>query len=190
MLSRFLQTIGSERVGFLVHVLNLTRCSRSLPANLTSPNSKATTVDIGFAYTALMSLLLCSTMSRRDIANSLDIAYTLFSLCDLITIEFRINLFTMLSNFLKLLLILLGFSYVLSVYAIPATRTKNLNGEDTSVVPLAQSALKLEDGEELMVKIHVEKEGLMERREDLETQDYGGTGANRDHDPKAPGLHG
>ncbi|RDX78433.1 hypothetical protein CR513_41294, partial [Mucuna pruriens] len=96
---------------------------------------------------------------------------------------------TMHTNFLRLFVIFLGFSYVLSVYAIPATRTKNLN-EDTSVIPLAQLqvALKLENGEE-MLQVDVE-EGLMERREDLETQDYGGTGANKDHDPKAPGWHG
>lgn len=29
--------------------------------------------------------------------------------------------------------------------------------------------------------------GLLERRMDLETQDYGGTGPNKDHDPKTPG---
>jgi hypothetical protein len=39
-------------------------------------------------------------------------------------------------------------------------------------------------GEELMV---VDKEeALVERRMDLETQDYGGTGANTDHEPKPP----
>jgi hypothetical protein len=29
-------------------------------------------------------------------------------------------------------------------------------------------------------------EALVERRVDLETQDYDGTGANRDHEPKPP----
>ncbi|TKY46334.1 hypothetical protein E2542_SST28372 [Spatholobus suberectus] len=104
----------------------------------------------------------------------------------------------MQTNFLRLFVILLVFSYVISIYAIPATskphnsfsrRTKNLNREKTSIMPLAQlqGALKFENGEMLLVDV---EEGLMERREDLETQDYGGTGANRDHDPKAPGLHG
>lgn len=32
----------------------------------------------------------------------------------------------------------------------------------------------------------VVEEGLAERRMDLETQDYDGTGANRDHEPKPP----
>lgn len=36
-----------------------------------------------------------------------------------------------------------------------------------------------------VVVIDVE-EGLAERRMDLETQDYDGTGANRDHEPKPP----
>ncbi|KAL2335129.1 hypothetical protein Fmac_016342 [Flemingia macrophylla] len=96
--------------------------------------------------------------------------------------------FTMHTNSLRLFVILLGFSYVLSAFAIPATRSKNLNGEDTSVLPLAQDALKLENGEE-MLQVDVE-EGLVERREVLETQDYGGTGANKDHDPRSPGVHG
>ena len=38
--------------------------------------------------------------------------------------------------------------------------------------------------EEVLVDVD---EGLIERRMDLETQDYEGTGANRDHDPKSPG---
>ncbi|KAK7316032.1 hypothetical protein VNO77_34658 [Canavalia gladiata] len=94
------------------------------------------------------------------------------------------------TNFFRLFVILLGFSYVLSVSAIPATRTKSLNGEDTSVMALAQpqDTLKLANGEEMFL-VDVE-EKLLERRVDLETQDYGGTGANRDHDPKSPGTHG
>ncbi|KAK7271124.1 hypothetical protein RJT34_26763 [Clitoria ternatea] len=92
------------------------------------------------------------------------------------------------TNFLRLLLFLLGFLYVFSVCAIPATRTKNLSGEDISVMPSVQlqGALKLEN-QEILVDV---EEGLMERRVDLETQDYGGTGANKDHDPKSPGMHG
>lgn len=42
----------------------------------------------------------------------------------------------------------------------------------------------LGNGEDLVVDM---KEGSIERRVDLETQDYAGTGANPDHDPKSPG---
>ncbi|KAK2362486.1 hypothetical protein QL285_087546 [Trifolium repens] len=89
-------------------------------------------------------------------------------------------------NFLTLvvlLLILLSFSYVLSSSASPATRTQNLEGEDTSTLP---SIAKVDDnhGEEV---VPIDKgEALVERRVDLETQDYDGTGANRDHEPKPP----
>ncbi|AES80942.1 hypothetical protein MtrunA17_Chr7g0254151 [Medicago truncatula] len=89
-------------------------------------------------------------------------------------------------NFLSLLVLLLfflSFSYVLSSSASLATRTKNLKGEDTS----SQPSLAMVDGnygEKVMV---VDKEeALVERRMDLETQDYGGTGANTDHEPKPP----
>ncbi|KAG4927658.1 hypothetical protein JHK85_054144 [Glycine max] len=40
------------------------------------------------------------------------------------------------------------------------------------------------NGEVVLVDMN---EGFMERRVDLETQDYEGTGANKDHDPKSPG---
>jgi len=43
----------------------------------------------------------------------------------------------------------------------------------------------LGNGDEVVVDM---KEGeFTERRVYLETQDYEGTGANRDHDPKSPG---
>ncbi|CAL0299209.1 unnamed protein product [Lupinus luteus] len=86
----------------------------------------------------------------------------------------------MKTNFLRLFLTLLVFSYVLSVSAIPATRTQSLSAEDFS---LAQGSLKFEIGEEMVAN---KDEGFMKRRMDLETQDYGDTGANRDHDPKPP----
>ncbi|XLU61537.1 hypothetical protein S245_020746, partial [Arachis hypogaea] len=44
---------------------------------------------------------------------------------------------------------------------------------------------KLENNVEDVV-IDVE-ERFINRRMDLETQDYEGTGANKDHDPKSPG---
>ncbi|CAJ2671999.1 unnamed protein product [Trifolium pratense] len=105
-------------------------------------------------------------------------------------------------NFLTLfvlLIILLSFSYVLSSSASPATRSQNLKGEDTSTIPsiakvsaihlhISLEKIKVDKdnnhGEEVVL---VDKEeGLVERRMDLETQDYDGTGANRDHEPKPP----
>ncbi|XP_019427351.1 PREDICTED: uncharacterized protein LOC109335647 isoform X2 [Lupinus angustifolius] len=74
-------------------------------------------------------------------------------------------------NFVRLLLTLLVFSYVLSVSAIPATRTQSFSAEDFS---LAQDSLKFETEEE--------------RRMDLETQDYPSPGANPRHDPKVPPM--
>ncbi|CAL0322829.1 unnamed protein product [Lupinus luteus] len=92
-----------------------------------------------------------------------------------------------LLNLLLLLIFLCFSSYVLSSYAIPATRTQNLNGEDTKILPSfakLENVLKFGNVEEKLVDMD---EGLTERRIILEIQDYEGTGANRDHDPKSPG---
>ncbi|KAF1877712.1 hypothetical protein Lal_00040430 [Lupinus albus] len=88
----------------------------------------------------------------------------------------------MQTNLMRLLLTLLILSYVLSVSAIPATRTQSLSAEDFSLSQV-QGSLKFEIEEEMVVN---KDEGFMKRRIDLETQDYGDTGANRDHDPKPP----
>ncbi|KHN46726.1 hypothetical protein glysoja_014977 [Glycine soja] len=91
-------------------------------------------------------------------------------------------------NFMRLLMFFLCFSYVLSVSAIPATRTQNLKGEeeeDFSALPsLTRVDHALGNGEVVLIDMN---EGFIERRVDLETQDYEGTGANKDHDPKSPG---
>ncbi|KAJ7971966.1 putative Transmembrane protein [Quillaja saponaria] len=91
--------------------------------------------------------------------------------------------------FLTLLLIFLGFS---AISAVPTTRTQKFINQNTSLLltsPVAQDELDLMnniDGEEVV--LDVEEEEFMEtRRMDLETNDYGGTGANNDHDPNAPG---
>ncbi|XP_004493226.1 uncharacterized protein [Cicer arietinum] len=86
-------------------------------------------------------------------------------------------------RFFVLLIIFLGFSYFLSTSAIPATRTQNLKCEDASTLP---SLAKVGNnyGEEVVL-VHMD-EGFTERRIDLEIQDYDGTGANRDHEPKPP----
>ncbi|KAK7396119.1 hypothetical protein VNO78_16899 [Psophocarpus tetragonolobus] len=95
----------------------------------------------------------------------------------------------MQTNFMRLLLLLIIFlylSYLFSASAIPATRTQNLKGEDDSSVLSSLTRLhhELGNGEEVVFDM---KEEYIERRVDLETQDYEGTGANTDHDPKSPG---
>ncbi|XP_058740115.1 uncharacterized protein LOC131612339 [Vicia villosa] len=85
----------------------------------------------------------------------------------------------MQKNFLTLLvlLIILSFSsYVLSSSSSPGEK-------DTPVLPTLAKVIE-NYGEEVML-VDVE-EGILERRMDLETQDYDGTGANRDHEPKPP----
>ncbi|KAF7801427.1 Transmembrane protein [Senna tora] len=85
-------------------------------------------------------------------------------------------------TFLTLLLFLLTLSYLISTSsAIPSTRSLNLIAQHT--FPQEEEAVKLMIGEEDEGFV-VERES---RRMDLETQDYGGTGANKDHDPKSPG---
>ncbi|XP_054803982.1 uncharacterized protein LOC129307127 [Prosopis cineraria] len=84
-------------------------------------------------------------------------------------------------TFLTLLLLLLA----LSASAVPATRSHYLNAQDAlplSYLPQVSDAVELGNVSEV-----VDEAGLIERRMDLETQDYGGTGANKDHDPKPPG---
>ncbi|CAJ1919335.1 unnamed protein product [Sphenostylis stenocarpa] len=99
-----------------------------------------------------------------------------------------------LMNLPVLLIIFLSFSYLLSASAV--TRTQNFQGKEdefsaitsltgVSVPYLSKMNRALGNGEEVVVDT---KEGeLIERRVYLETQDYEGTGANKDHDPKSPG---
>ncbi|MED6170916.1 hypothetical protein PIB30_035787 [Stylosanthes scabra] len=89
---------------------------------------------------------------------------------------------------LLLLLLFLGSSsyLLLSASAVPATRTQNLDEESEDASALISLAKKLGNNVEKVV-IDVE-ERFINRRMDLETQDYEGTGANRDHDPKTPGT--
>ncbi|CAL5193177.1 unnamed protein product [Lathyrus oleraceus] len=97
----------------------------------------------------------------------------------------------MQKNFITLLVLLsfLSFSsYILSSSSSPATSKHfkiYLEGEEDS--PVLPSLVKVDEkyGEGVVVVVDVE-EGLAERRMDLETQDYDGTGANRDHEPKPP----
>ncbi|CAK7341587.1 unnamed protein product [Dovyalis caffra] len=86
---------------------------------------------------------------------------------------------------LKLLVLSLAFSFVLSSVAVPATRSLKSNDEIPPAVQeiLAQDAVDLTDGEMLLDV----GEGYIEGRMDLGSTDYPGTGANNHHDPKTPG---
>ncbi|ESW33885.1 hypothetical protein PHAVU_001G106200 [Phaseolus vulgaris] len=92
-----------------------------------------------------------------------------------------------LMNLLLLLIIFLHFTYLLSASHLPLTRTRNLKVDEEEFSAMSSFRLEhgLGNGDEVVGDM---KEGeLIERRVYLETQDYEGTGANRDHDPKSPG---
>ncbi|XVF06687.1 hypothetical protein REPUB_Repub06bG0071700 [Reevesia pubescens] len=91
--------------------------------------------------------------------------------------------------FVRLMLLFLGFSYLLlSCAAVPTTRSLKSNKElpsSSSVQDLlVQDVMKFSEAEELF------GEGdtlLHEERMLMESTDYPGTGANKNHDPKTPG---
>ncbi|KAB2631658.1 hypothetical protein D8674_009177 [Pyrus ussuriensis x Pyrus communis] len=87
--------------------------------------------------------------------------------------------------FLRLLLVLLlVFSHVLFLSAVPATRCLKSEEEDLSV----QESLGLVDlvnGEEVFDVGG--GEAFIEGRVTIESEDYPGTGANSHHDPRTPG---
>ncbi|BAT84991.1 hypothetical protein LR48_Vigan03g199100 [Vigna angularis] len=94
-------------------------------------------------------------------------------------------------NLMKLLLLLVIFFYfscLFSASAFPVTRTQNLKGDEEDEFSAVPSLTRLDhalgNGDEVVVDM---KEEVTERRVNLETQDYEGTGANKDHDPKSPG---
>ncbi|MBA0687061.1 hypothetical protein Goari_014624 [Gossypium aridum] len=89
-------------------------------------------------------------------------------------------------GFVRLMLLFLGFSYLLlSSAAVPTTRSLKSNKELPSSVQdlLAQDVMELSDGEEVIT----ESDGFNGERMLLESTDYPGTGANKNHDPKTPG---
>ncbi|MBA0576000.1 hypothetical protein Golob_023791 [Gossypium lobatum] len=89
-------------------------------------------------------------------------------------------------GFVRLMLLFLGFSYLLlSSAAVPTTRSLKSNQELPSSVQdlLAQDVMELSDGEEVIT----EGDGFNGERMLLESTDYPGTGANKNHDPKTPG---
>ncbi|KAH7855842.1 hypothetical protein Vadar_029589 [Vaccinium darrowii] len=83
---------------------------------------------------------------------------------------------------LKLLVLFLGFSFVLSSAAVPASRSLKSFKDDPAVQDLlAQGEMDMRIDGEL-------SEGYMEGRMVMESTDYPGTGANDHHDPKTPGI--
>ncbi|XWS42733.1 hypothetical protein CRYUN_Cryun16bG0039400 [Craigia yunnanensis] len=91
--------------------------------------------------------------------------------------------------FVRLMLLFLCFSYLLlSTAAVPTTRSLKSNKElllsSFSVQDLlAQDVMKLREAEELFG----EGDAFNEERRLMESTDYGGAGANKNHDPKPPG---
>ncbi|KAE8660049.1 Cyclin/Brf1-like TBP-binding protein, putative isoform 1 [Hibiscus syriacus] len=87
--------------------------------------------------------------------------------------------------FVRLLLLFVGFSYLLLCAAVPTTRRLKSNKELPSSVQYlpAEDVMKLSEGEELLEEAY----GLNGERLLLESTDYPGTGANKNHDPKTPG---
>ncbi|KAK8628216.1 hypothetical protein V6N13_063926 [Hibiscus sabdariffa] len=88
--------------------------------------------------------------------------------------------------FLRSILLFLAFSYLLlSCAAVPTTRSLKSNKELPSSVQdfLAQDVMKLSDAEELFG----EDDAFNGERLLMESTDYPGTGANKNHDPKTPG---
>ncbi|XP_012070364.1 uncharacterized protein LOC105632565 [Jatropha curcas] len=83
----------------------------------------------------------------------------------------------------RILLLFLGFSFVISSLAVPTTRSLKSTRENPSSSVQDLLTQDLDFGEEQLDLI----EGDMNGRMDLESQDYPGTGANNHHDPKTPG---
>ncbi|PSS15795.1 DNA ligase [Actinidia chinensis var. chinensis] len=83
------------------------------------------------------------------------------------------------------LVLFLGFSFVLSCVAVPTSRSlKSFQGD-----PFVQDLLAR--GGEMEMRMDGElsnvEEFSMQGRMDLEHSDYPGTGANHHHDPNTPG---
>ncbi|KAL6009125.1 hypothetical protein ACLOJK_022352 [Asimina triloba] len=85
---------------------------------------------------------------------------------------------------LHLLLILLAISHLISLNAIPLTRTQILFLEPKDTAFSATSQQMITVAEEVW-----NDEELLEGRMDLEKNDYPGSGANNRHTPKPPGAN-
>ncbi|KAA8518348.1 hypothetical protein F0562_015769 [Nyssa sinensis] len=84
--------------------------------------------------------------------------------------------------FLRLLVLFLFLSFVLSTAAVPTSRSlKSIEEDPTAQDFLAQGVMDMKTDGELLER------QFIEGRMDLESNDYPGTGANNHHDPKTPG---
>ncbi|CAJ1918997.1 unnamed protein product [Sphenostylis stenocarpa] len=84
---------------------------------------------------------------------------------------------------LQLLTILLVFSFVLSSAAGQTRRLLSHKENLPTQISSDKGVQELRNGEEVF---DVAEELMVERRIDLESNDYPGTGANNKHDPKSP----
>ncbi|KAJ1401610.1 hypothetical protein SESBI_28625 [Sesbania bispinosa] len=81
----------------------------------------------------------------------------------------------------QLFVILLGFSHLICLQAVPITRTENLM-QDRPQVDVALP----ENIHNHKVTITGRKEGTISERMELELHDYPPSGANNRHTPRAP----
>ncbi|XP_010257658.1 PREDICTED: uncharacterized protein LOC104597668 [Nelumbo nucifera] len=82
---------------------------------------------------------------------------------------------------LHLLVILLSFSHLISLNAVPITRTRNLLSDTRVLLPADSENTHLQASTE-----EVWEEELANGRMGLELNDYPGSGANNRHTPKPP----
>ncbi|KAG9458524.1 hypothetical protein H6P81_003032 [Aristolochia fimbriata] len=82
---------------------------------------------------------------------------------------------------LALLIIFMGFSHLVSVRAVPASRSFVLLGNRD---PLGEILDQMSTEEAMLLE-----EDFVRGRMDIESTDYPGSGANNRHDPKTPGRN-
>ncbi|KAI4348506.1 hypothetical protein L6164_009222 [Bauhinia variegata] len=91
-------------------------------------------------------------------------------------------------SLLRVVVILLGLSYVLFAAAVPATRSLTSRKVDASVQDLlAKEDLELKSIEEMSEFDQMQESVVEGRMMMVDTADYPPTGANRAHQPRSPG---
>ncbi|KAL1352323.1 hypothetical protein HN51_016313 [Arachis hypogaea] len=90
---------------------------------------------------------------------------------------------------LQLFITLLLFSYVLSSLAVPTTRSLSPRSEKSSIQTSLEEFQGTPESRNSESEMFDSAKEFMtvEGRMDLESNDYPGAGANRNHDPKTPG---
>ncbi|KAK4264183.1 hypothetical protein QN277_025392 [Acacia crassicarpa] len=83
----------------------------------------------------------------------------------------------------RLFVVLLGFSLLLSLQAIPITRTENLMQGPNQVHVVAENTHKITTERNLELE---EPSSVVIERMELELHDYPPSGANNRHTPRAP----